>query len=92
MFGFPIPIVHWLVGYGIGLISLALLIRVIASWFHMDERLAFIRFLARLTDPFLEPIRRIMPRIGIFDMSYFVTWFLLSTLSILLIQALPYRW
>lgn len=83
---------HLLVQYGIGIIILAMLIRAIASLFQMDERFAFIRFLTRITDPFITPVRRIMRPIGAFDLSFFVTWFLLSTMQILLLQALPANW
>ncbi len=93
MFDFPIPIVHYLVTYGIGFISLAILIRWIASLFRMDERVAFIRFLARITDPFIMPIRRIVrTQSMMIDLSIFITFFMLSTLSILLNQSLPSGW
>jgi YggT family protein len=85
-------IMHLLVQYGIGIIIIAMLIRAIASLFQMDERFAFIRFLARITDPFIAPVRRIMRPMGTFDLSFFVTWFLLSTMQILLLQALPVGW
>lgn len=88
----PVPIVHWIVVYGIGFIILALFIRVLASWFRIDERYAIIRFLARLTDPFLEPIRRFVPPVGLFDLSWIIAFFLLQTLQILLLQALPGSW
>ena len=92
MFGFPIPIVHWIILYGIYIIILAMLIRAIASWFRIDERYAIIRFLARITDPFIEPVRRIVPPMGFIDMAFIITWFLLSTMRILLIQGLPAGW
>ncbi len=84
--------VHWLVTYGIGFILVAMFIRVIASWFRMDERFAFIRFLARITDPFLAPARRLMRPVGVLDLSWIVTWFMLSTVEILLLQSLPAGW
>jgi YggT family protein len=92
MFGFPLPIVHWLVVYGIGLLIVAMFIRAIASWVRLDERNAFIRFLARLTEPFIEPVRRIVRPVGILDLSFIITWFLLITLQTLLLQALPDAW
>ncbi len=93
MFGFPIPIIHILVTYGIGFLSLALLVRWIASMFRMDERFAFIRFLARITDPFVMPIRRIVrTQTMLIDLSIFITFFMLSTISILLSQSLPSAW
>lgn len=89
---FGLPIAHLVIYYGIGFIILAMLIRVICSWFRMDERYAFIRFLARITDPFIDPIRRIVRSAGPFDMSFLITWFLLITIQTLLLQALPQGW
>jgi len=92
MFGFPIPIVTWVIYYGIGFIILAMIIRAFASWFHFDERYAIIRFLARLTDPFIDPVRRFIPPVGIIDVSFIMSFFLLRTLQILLLQAIPHGW
>lgn len=85
-------IIHAIIYYGIGGLILALLIRVIASWFGIDERFAFIRFLARMTDPFILPIRRIVRPVGVFDMSFLIAFFFLVTIQILLLQALPEGW
>jgi YggT family protein len=93
MFGFPIPIMHFIVTWGIGAVILAMLIRAIASWFRIDERNAFIRFLARITDPFVMPARRIIGSTTmLFDFSFLIAFFMLSTISILLNQALPASW
>jgi YggT family protein len=88
----PFPIVSFLVKYGIGIIILAMLVRAIASWFRLDERYAFIRFLARITDPFITPVRRIVRPVGVIDLSFIVTWFLLVVIQQLLLQALPLGW
>jgi YggT family protein len=85
-------IIYGIVLYGIGLLLLALFVRAIASWVRIDERYAFIRFLARLTDPFILPIRRFVPPMGVIDVSFILTFFLLITLQILLTQALPLGW
>jgi len=69
-----------------------MLVRAIASWFRIDERYAIIRFLARVTDPFIEPVRRIVGRVGVFDISFLIAWFLLGTIETLLLQALPPTW
>ncbi len=93
MFNFPIPIMHFIVTWGIGIIILAMIIRALASWVHMDERNAFIRFLARITDPFIMPVRRIIGGTTmVLDISFLIAFFMLSTLSILLNQALPPAW
>lgn len=92
MFGLPVPIVSWIIYYGISFIILAMFIRAVASWFRIDERYAIIRFLARITDPFIDPVRRIVPPMGMFDMSFFIAWFLLRTMQVLLMQGLPAGW
>ena len=92
MFSLPIPIVSWIIYYGIGFIILAMIVRAFASWFRLDERYTIIRILARITDPFIEPIRRIVPPIGMFDMAFIIAFFMLRTLQVLLLQALPRGW
>lgn len=89
---FGIGIIHVIIKYGIGILIIAMIIRVFASWFGADERFAFIRFLARLTDPFITPIRRIVRPSGVMDMSFLIAFFFLITIEILLLQALPDGW
>jgi len=84
--------VSWIIYYGIGFIILAMIVRAFASWFRLDERYAIIRFLARITDPFIEPVRRIIPPIGMFDMAFIIAFFMLRTLQVLLLQAVPRGW
>jgi YggT family protein len=84
----PGPFLSWAVQIVIGAIMLAMLIRAIASWFQMDERFAFIRFLAHITDPFVSPFRRIIRGAGIFDFSWIVAFFMLSILQILILQSI----
>ena len=88
----PFPIAHDVIFWGIGFIILAMLVRAIASWFGVDERFAFIRFLARITDPFIDPIRRLVKPVGFLDLSFLIAWFMLGIIQMLLIQALPPGW
>lgn len=85
-------IVHQVASVSTGLIIVAMFVRFIASWFQIDERYAFIRFLAYITDPFIVPIRRIVKPVWILDLSFFIVWFMLGTLNLLLQQALPPGW
>ena len=85
-------ILHYIVNYGIDILIFAMLVRVIASWFRIDERYAIIRFLAYITDPFIQPIRRVVRPVGVLDLSFLIAWFMLNTLSFLLLQALPPSW
>lgn len=90
MFGFPFA--HLLITYGIGFILLAMFVRAIASWFRVDDRFAFIRFLMRITDPFIVPLRRFVKPIMMLDLAFILSFFLLRILQVLLTQALPLGW
>lgn len=85
-------LIYGIIKYGIGILIIAMIIRVFASWLRADERFAFIRFLARMTDPFISPIRRIVRPVGVLDMSFLIGFFFLITIQLLLLQALPTGW
>jgi YggT family protein len=93
-FGIPPDqgIIYGIILYGTGALIIAMFVRAIASWFRIDERYAIIRFLARLTDPFIVPIRRIIKPVGIFDIAFFIGWFMVITMQHLLLQSLPKYW
>lgn len=92
MFGFPIPIINWIVTFGLGFIIVAMIIRAFASWFGFDERFSIIRFLAKVSDPFIRPIRRVMPPAGRFDFAFIIAFFMLYIFILLLQQAIPSTW
>lgn len=85
-------LIYALVLYVTGALLLALFVRAIASWFRIDERYAIIRFLAYITDPFITPIRRVVPPMGFLDVAFILAFFLLIVLRTLLLQALPPGW
>jgi YggT family protein len=85
-------ILHITISYGIQILIFAMLVRVIASWLRIDERFAIIRFLAYITDPFIDPIRRVVRPVGVLDLSFLIAWFLLTTVRFLLLQSLPPNW
>ncbi|MBP3038716.1 YggT family protein [Bacillaceae bacterium Marseille-Q3522] len=49
--------------------SYALIIYLLMSWFPNARETSIGRFLATICEPFLEPFRRIIPPIGMFDFS-----------------------
>ena len=51
------------------ILSLAILIRVLLSWFPVDPSNPIIRVLYEVTEPVLMPFRRVIPRIGMLDLS-----------------------
>ena len=46
-----------------------ILIRAILSWFPVDASNPLVRLLIDVTEPVLAPFRRVIPRIGMFDLS-----------------------
>lgn len=88
----PISIFFYLIKYGIDILILAIVVRGVASMLRIDERFAFIRFLAYITDPFMRPIRRIVGQVWILDLSFIITLFILFILQTVLLQALPLGW
>ncbi len=43
--------------------------RSLMSWFPVSPANQFVRLLNRVTEPLLEPVRRILPRTGFIDLS-----------------------
>jgi YggT family protein len=59
----------------------ALLIRVILSWFPVDPSNPIVRVLWEITEPILAPLRRVIPRIGMFDLSPLAAFLLIGFLA-----------
>jgi YggT family protein len=62
----------------LSLFQLAIIVRAILSWFPLSPdgvmfRLASV--LNTVTEPVLAPVRRVMPRVGMFDLSPLVVLF-----------------
>ncbi len=68
--------------------EIIILARVIISWIQVDQYHPIVIWIYRLTEPVLDPIRRIIPfeRIGI-DLSPLVVLLLLGLLKRLLVQS-----
>jgi len=60
---------------------LAILIRVILSWFPVDPSNPIIRLVWDVTEPVLAPFRRVIPRIGMFDLSPLAAFLVISFLQ-----------
>jgi YggT family protein len=73
-------LVYTLVNWGFNLLALALLIRVIGSWFGLGRYSKFMRPFVFLTEWMLAPLRRILPPFGPLDVSPLVAWLLLQWL------------
>ncbi|RLT42490.1 MAG: YggT family protein [Chloroflexi bacterium] len=58
-----------IVGYLIQFLGYAILVRSLLSWFPIDRNGPVVQALAAVTDPVLDPLRRIIPPIGMIDIT-----------------------
>ncbi len=65
-----------------------IIIRVVLSWMPVDPYSPLVRLLRELTDPVLEPFRRLIPPMGGFDFSPIVALFVLEFLEQFLLRML----
>ena len=67
--GAPVAIIGYLLYGLLGLYTLAIFIYIILSWTAVSYRNPLMRFLFRLTEPLLGPLRRVIPPVAMFDIS-----------------------
>ena len=70
------------------LLTYALLGRALLSWVDPRQQWAISRVLADITDPVIAPLRRVIPPVGMIDISFIVAILLIQVLQRLLIQAM----
>jgi YggT family protein len=68
---------------------LFIFIRFLASWF-VFARNTFLGFVRRVTDPVLLPVQRLIPPIGMFDISPMLVLLLLGFLQTIILRAFVY--
>lgn len=62
----------------IELYSWALIIYILMSWFPNARETSIGRFLTRICEPYLEPFRKIIPPLGMIDISPLVAFLVLN--------------
>ena len=75
--GLLMLLIHWT----FSLLRLALIVRVVSSWIRMSPYSPWIRWSFQLTEWFMEPLRRVVPTIGVIDITPIVAYFLLRLLQ-----------
>jgi YggT family protein len=61
--------------YGLlGLYILLIFVRIVFSWITVSRSNRVMRFLVNATEPLLGPLRRVIPPVGMFDISPFVAF------------------
>ena len=59
----------------------AIFARAIISWFPIDPSAPVVRALDAITEPILEPLRRVVPRVGMIDITPMVAIILIFVIS-----------
>ena len=59
----------------------AIFIRVLLSWFPIDPRNPLVTILYDVTEPILEPLRRVIPRLGMIDLSPMVAILIIQVIG-----------
>lgn len=82
------PSIAGLIVILVQILTMAIFLRAILSWFRLDSRNPLVEMLDMITEPILSPLRRIVPRIGMIDITPLVAIVLLQFLSRALIGSL----
>lgn len=77
-----------LVRWTFGVLQVALFARVISSWVGGSAYSKWWRWSYVLTEPILAPLRRVIPTIGMFDITIIVAYFGLQLLESMILRAL----
>lgn len=84
----PGGIVQLVIYYALQLVTIALFVRVIGSWFGKGRHNSWMRPAYLLTDWIVRPLSRIVPRVGMLDITPLVAYFLLQWLVLPLLMSL----
>jgi YggT family protein len=84
----PRGIARLVVYYAAGVVTIALIARVIGSWFGAGRYNRWMRPAYVLTDWIVNPLRKVVPTIGMIDISPLVAYFLIQFLLLPLLLRL----
>ena len=65
----------------LNLLVFAIFARAIISWFPVDPRGPIVQALDAITEPILMPLRRVIPRVGMIDLTPMIAIFLLAFIA-----------
>jgi YggT family protein len=79
-------IFHLLVSWTFTILKAAIVVRVISSWLPISPYSAWVRWSYLLSEPILQPLRRVIPGLGGLDITPIVAYILLNILESLLFR------
>ncbi|WP_277585720.1 YggT family protein [Psychrobacillus antarcticus] len=71
-------LVLYLISWGVQIYTYALIAYILMSWVPSIQQSGFGKFLGRICEPYLEPFRKIIPPLGMIDISPIVAIFVLN--------------
>ena len=75
-----------LVSWTFTILKTALLVRVLSSWLPVSPYSRWISWSYKLSEPILVPLRRVVPSVGMFDITPIIAYFLLGFLQSFLLR------
>ncbi len=66
------------------ILQFAIIIRALMSWFNPSPDNPIVRMVIEITEPVLAPLRRIVPRIGMIDITPIVAIILMNVIEMML--------
>lgn len=70
----------------LNLLMLAVLARALISWFRVDPYHPIVQFLEGITDPIMRPLRKVVPPLGMIDITPIVALILLQIVQYILVR------
>jgi|SRR5436190_18334744 YggT family protein len=76
----------------LGLYAEAILVRIFFSWVGASYANRFFRLMVRITEPLLGPLRRLVPTVGMFDISPLIAYAIVWVLQMAVASTLLHDW
>jgi YggT family protein len=90
--GFPIAILGYIVFGLLGLYTLAIFVRIFLAMGGLGYGNRWMRFLIRITEPLLDPLRRKIRPVGMFDVSPIVAFLIVWVAQMIVAHTLLKGW
>ncbi len=74
----PAGILRLIVSWAFDFLRIALLVRVVSSWLPVSQYSKWIRWSYVVTEPFLRPLRQVIPTLGMIDITPLIAYFLIG--------------
>lgn len=81
-----VGLVALVISWGFGILRFAIIVRVLSSWFPALARSRWLSWTYGATEWLLRPLRRLIPTIGMIDISPIVAYFALQILESIIMR------